>query len=359
MYLSWAQGLDAIGCNVIWMEAERFDPSLSEDEIGRAVAEIREFLISHGLRSPQVALASNTGAALPWDDSGHYLTLDEAAAQSDLFFNAAYHESPNVINRFRRSAFFDGDPGVMQLWLSRGDLVVAPHDIYFTVGETVGKPGCKIPDAGLEWHFMPPAVYLPSWPVVPAPVGGHYTTVSNWWSREWIEWDGKFLSNEKRTAFLEYIQVPKETSASLELSLTLGDSDHEDVARFEANCWNIRPIISKDWTPAAYHRYVQQSRGEFSCAKPFYVLLDTAWIADRTLHYMASGRPAVLQDTGPSSLLPGDEGVIRFRSPSEAAKALEAVEADYDRHSRRARQLVEEHFDATKLAKRMLERALS
>jgi hypothetical protein len=67
---------------------------------------------------------------------------------------------------------------------------------------------------------------------------------------------------------------------------------------------------------------VRSSRGEFSCAKPAYVLFDTAWVSDRTLCYLASGKPAVVQYTGPSRFLPDGEGLFRFRTFDEAARSL-------------------------------------
>ena len=87
--------------------------------------------------------------------------------------------------------------------------------------------------------------------------------------------------------------------------------------------------------------------------------LANAWVSDRTLCYLASGKPAVVQHTGPSRFLPDDEGLFRFRDLEEAARCLEAATADYERQSRQARALAEEFFDARKLAKRVLERALA
>src|SRR2546422_5690916 len=40
---------------------------------------------------------------------------------------------------------------------------------------------------------------------------------------------------------------------------------------------------------------------------------------------------------------------VRFRSIEEAARALAAVEADYERHCRQARALAEEQFDARRV----------
>jgi len=126
----------------------------------------------------------------------------------------------------------------------------------------------------------------------------------------------------------------------------------------EPRGWRLREAWDVSSTPGQYRAYVQRSRGEFSCAKPAYVSLDTAWVSDRTLCYLASGKPAVVQHTGPSRILPDAEGLVRFRSIEEAARALAAVEADYERHCRQARALAEEQFDARRVVARVLERAL-
>ncbi len=70
-------------------------------------------------------------------------------------------------------------------------------------------------------------------------------------------------------------------------------------------------------------------------------------------------KPAVVQHTGPSRFLPDDEGLVRFHNLDDAARRLEAVTADYDRHCSLARSLAEEYFDARRVAASVLERALA
>jgi hypothetical protein len=78
-----------------------------------------------------------------------------------------------------------------------------------------------------------------------------------------------------------------------------------------------------------------------------------AWLSDRTLCYLASGRPAVVQDTGPSSILPNGLGMFRFSTLEEAATALNAIVSNYALHSRAARDLAE-CFDARRVAETIL-----
>jgi glycosyltransferase involved in cell wall biosynthesis len=82
------------------------------------------------------------------------------------------------------------------------------------------------------------------------------------------------------------------------------------------------------------------------------------WVSDRTLCYLASGKPVVVQDTGPSAFLPNGEGMFRFSTAQQAAAAIEAINADYERHCRAARKLAETHFDARQVIGKILTCAL-
>src|SRR5205823_9306760 len=133
----------------------------------------------------------------------------------------------------------------------------------------------------------------------------------------------------------------------------------EDRRLLERQSWKIVHAWDVSSTPEQYRAYIQRSRGEFSCVKPSCMLLQNAWISDRTLCYLASGKPAVVQHTGPSHFLPDAAGLFRFRTLEEAARALSTAEADYARHGRLARALAEEYFDAHKVVGRVVEHALA
>jgi hypothetical protein len=83
-----------------------------------------------------------------------------------------------------------------------------------------------------------------------------------------------------------------------------------------------------------------------------------AWISDRTLCYLASGKPVVVQDTGPSAYLPSGLGMFRFRTLDEAAESLAAVGADYPKQCRAAREIAEGFFDARAVLPPLLDAAL-
>jgi hypothetical protein len=173
-----------------------------------------------------------------------------------------------------------------------------------------------------------------------------------------MEWEGEIYPNDKRSGFLPFLDVPRQTSQTLELAIDLGDYYADERTMLVNRGWRVRESSEIASTPWDYQHYVQKSRGEFSCAKPHYVRLETAWISERTLNYLASGKPAVVQHTGPSRYLPDSEGLFRFGTPDEAARYLEMAAADYERQCKLARALAEEHFDARKVVRRVLELAL-
>ena len=150
--------------------------------------------------------------------------------------------------------------------------------------------------------------------------------------------------------------VPQRTRQPLELALFLRTAaDAEDRQLMESHGWRIRASREVAGTPDAYQEYIQSARGEFSCAKPSCMRFQNAWVSDRTVCYLASGKPAVVQHTGPSSFLPHGEGMFRFTTVVEAAEAFETINGDYGRHCRAARDIAETHFDA----RRVLETALN
>lgn len=353
VYLNWALGLRACGCNVIWLETA--DPHLPATDLTALTGTLKKHLEPYGLEK-SIAVCSATEEPLPGCETSDWLDLD-AATKADLLLNMAYDIRPGLVQQFRRSALLDIDPGLLQIWVSTGCVKVAPHDVYFTIGETVGKAGSRIPDCGLAWQYTPPVVALDWWKPSAAPVDAPFTTVSHWVD-EWFENGAEIYSNGKRDGFLPYLDLPRHTTQTLELALCLGD-DSEELQNLLIHGWKVRDSHALTATPWDYQHYIQRSRGEFSCVKPSCVRLQNAWISDRTLCYLASGKPVIVQHTGPSSFLPDAAGLFRFRDMNEAAKFLETATADYEQQSRLARALAEEYFDARKVVQKVLERALA
>ena len=364
VYMQYVQALRGLGCDVWWLE--QFRPWKDPDRNAQVLAAFRNRLERFGLgnRALLYAIEPTTQA----DARVAFLTAPPQEAQSilrraDLVLNFHYGIDPRLLSGARRTALVDIDPGLTQLWMSNGQIQVPPHDVYFTIGETVGTPDATFPDCGLTWLHIHPPVCLDLWPYVHDPRCTTFTTVAGWWSGKWVKVkeEGREVchDNNKRIAFLEHADLPRLTSQPLELALLMAADDGDDLALLQQRGWRVRHAREVASSPDAYQAYIQQSRGEWSCAKPFFVKLQNAWVSDRTTCYLASGKPVVVQHTGPSDYLPHGEGMFRFRTTADAAAALDAINSDYPRHCRAAREIAEAHFDARRILSGILDTALA
>jgi hypothetical protein len=356
VYLNWALGLLANGCRVIWLES--VSPKAPPERALANLEALQRDLEPFGLDA-SVALCSTTDQPLPGWLTSAALAL-EAAFAGDLLLNLRYGTHPAVVERFRRRALIDIDPGLLQVWLSQGRITIPPHDLHFSIGETVGRPDACFPDGGLSWLYTPPCVALDAWPICAAPSDAAFTTVSHWNMGEGMyDVDGvEAYANDKRIGFLPFLDLPRDAPCRLELALCLAPEEDAERTGLRARGWSVVEAWEVTATPQAYRTYVQRSRGEFSCVKPSCIRLQNAWVSDRSLCYLASGKPVVVQHTGPSRILPDAEGILRFRDPEEALAMLGVAEDHYEHHCQAARALVEQHFDARKVVASVLERSL-
>jgi len=363
VYLQYVLGLRQLGCDVYWLEGFRTQGQTKRETA--ALATFRARTEAYGLGGKLALYLTNGKNDLSpaWPTEYLVMSRDEAEAlyeRADLLLNFHYAINPSLLARFRRTALVDIDPGLLQFWTSRGQLTVPRHDVYFSTGETVGKPGGKIPDCGRRWHHIRPAVCLERWPYAADPPRGAFTTVSIWDSDDWVVDAEETYENTKRVAFLEFADLPRLTKQPLELALFLRtERDLADKRDLEGRGWHIRHSREVAATPEMYQLYIQRSRGEFSCAKGSCIKFQNAWVSDRTLCYLASGRPVVVQDTGPSSFLPDGEGMFRFSTAEQAVRAFDVINGDYEKHRRAARRIAEQFFDAKQVVKEILHQALA
>jgi hypothetical protein len=266
-----------------------------------------------------------------------------ARGRDGLLLNMAESVPAALRHAFGRTVLFDLDPGPFQLWAREWGMGVGAHDAHVTIGQHLGAPDSPVPLGGVDWHRVWPAVHLPAWPVQQTRAE-RWTTVSQWWTNQYAFLDGDCYDCNKRTGFLAVLDLPARAPVPLELAANLHADEHEDRALLAGHGWRLVEPAVVAGTPQAFRAYVQGSRGEFSCAKPAYVKARAGWVSDRTVCYLASGRPCVVQATGAEAHLPASPGLRFFRDVGEAAEALAAVEADYAAAARAARALAEEIF---------------
>ncbi len=356
VFLQWIRGLQRNGCDVFWLECleprhdRRPDPTLVDSFFATLdrMAMADRALVYQLKENGDVDFVNT-------DDSKAWSILDSA----DLLINFKYDTTPLILDRVKRSALIDIDPGLLQFWVSNGQLTINRHDLYFTTGEHVGTD--LVPSCGLDWHKTRAVVDTTSWSFDAAPRRDMLTTVTNWYGDEWLTDGANFvMDNNKRTGFLAMVDLPRFTSQALELAVCFGEKTDDEADRLllVENGWHVRHSFDVAGDPFTYRNYIVSSRGEFSCVKPSCLLFQNAWISDRTLCYLASGRPAVVQYTGPSAYLPDGDGLFRFTDRDSAAEALSEMNRRYRYHCHAARDLAVSHFDAASVSAGVLEVSL-
>lgn len=283
----------------------------------------------------------------------------EVASEADLLLNISGNlVAPALLERFRRTAFVDIDPGYTQIWHANASRRIPSHDVYFTIAENIGRASCSIPTGGIEWRTTRPPVVLDEWPIAPADVR-RFTTVATWRGPYGRVEHGGRTYGVKLDEFRKLLPLPRECGQTFELALDIHADEARDVAALREYGWRLVDPCAVACSPDLFRSYVQGSWAEFSAAQGVYVETNSGWFSDRTTRYLASGKPALVQDTGFSDRLPTGEGLVAFRTLEEAVAGAETIAADYDRHARAARVIAEEEFDSDRVVGKLLEDALA
>jgi len=255
--------------------------------------------------------------------------------------------------------YVETDPVANQVAVAAGDAgpigELAHYHHIFTYGANLGAPDCPLPLERFHWRPTRPPVVCDWWDDAGSPTIEALTTVTNWRQNgEEVEWDGERWTWRKDVAFAPYLDLPGRAPLSVELAIgALGDGDWETL---EQRGWRLRASASLA-EPDSYRSYVRSSLGEFTAAKEQYVRPRSGWFSDRSVCYLAAGRPVITEDTGFGRTLPVGEGLLTFSDAQEALDAIAAVAADYDRHAAAAREIAREYFDAERLMADMLQAA--
>ena len=282
------------------------------------------------------------------------------AEEAELLVNISGHlDLEPLMSRLRRKAYVDLDPGFTQFWQANGigGARLEGHDSYFTVGENIGRPGCEIPTCGLEWKAVPPPAVLEEWPVATGGADDRFTTIGAWRGAfGQVEFGGRTYSL-KVHEFRKVIELPRRAPQRFEIALDIHAGDQRDRDALEANGWTLVDPRKTVPGPVEFRDYVSGSGAEFSVAQGIYVETNSGWFSDRTVRYLAAGRPVLVQDTGFSANLPVGEGLLAFSDLEGAVAGARRIASDYDAHRRAARAIAEEHFDSDIVLPRFLEEA--
>jgi hypothetical protein len=255
-------------------------------------------------------------------------------------------------------ALIDTDPGFTQvrhLQDSAARERAAGHTAFFTFGENIDKPNCGIPCDGFPWRPTRQPVSLAAWPRRTAPRGGRYTTVMQWESYPPLR-HGQLTLAMKSTSFRAFAKLPERLGPVFMLAIGGAGAPRASLRDLG---WGVADATAVSEDPWTYQDFILASKAEFGIAKDGYVATRSSWFSERSACYLASGRPVLAQDTGFSDWLPCGEGVLAFASPADVTEAVASIDADYERHCRRARAVAAEYFAPARVLPHLIEAAVT
>jgi hypothetical protein len=298
-------------------------------------------------------------AFVNYDGSYHGRSAEEVrryAADADLFINLSGGSWfwRDEYARIPRKVFIDSDPAFTQLAIAKAEPwyvdFFQKFDRLFTFGANIGTPASPIPTGAFTWYKTWQPITIDDWRPAPNPAAprDRFTSVMTWQIESFAD-----VGGNKDQEFVKFLDLPSRTPQRFELAI----NGPQQLLR--RNGWDTVDAMAVSRTPTAYRDFIHGSKAEFGVAKHTYVANRSGWFSDRTECYLAAGRPAIVQDTGWTAHLPSGEGLLAFSTPDEALAGIDAINADYDRHARRALDIAREHFAASVVLPRLLEDACS
>jgi hypothetical protein len=340
-YLQYLLGFRRLGWDVLFLD-QLPGPVAADDH---RIAYVRDELARAGL------------------DAGEHAGLSRAETlrrvrDCDLLINVmGYCNDVELMAAARHRVFLDTDPGFGQMWQALGLAdIFAGHDSHVTIGQRIGQPDCAIPACGLDWITTPQPVVLDAWPVTPLPAGRlRFTSVASWrGAYDPVDYQGRRFGLRVHQ-MRRFAPLPGRATADFELALHIHPSETADIELLRSQGWQLADPGEVAATTAGYRRYVQRSGAELMVAKGMYVDSHSGWFSERSICYLASGRPVRAQDTGLAGLVPTGRGLVTFTTLEEAAAGAEAIMADHAGHAADARALAESCYGSDLVLTRLLD----
>jgi len=354
--LQYVLGLRALGHRVLLAEpidAARLQP------LGAALSDsvnagyFRQVLFEFGLDDWGALLLAGSQSTVGLS----YSRLCDITGEADLLINiSGMLADENLLERIPVRVYLDLDPAFIQLWHAQGiDMRFGAHTHFVTIGQAIGQADCPVPTCGLTWITTPQPIVLAHWPLAERIVHDGLTTVGNWRGYGSVQHQGVFYG-QKAHSLRDYMTVPRFTAERFLPALSIHPGESRDLAALAENGWQLLDPACVAATPAAYQRFIQESKAEFGIAKSGYVVSRCGWFSDRSICYLASGRPVIAQETGFSRFLPTGSGLFAFNNSAELLSAIDEMNRDYAYHSKSARELAEGHFASDKVLSTLLQK---
>ncbi len=359
-YVQYPVGLATLGHDVYYIEDTGQWPY---NPLEGGISRNCDFNVEYLARAmDQFGLAGRWAYRFPWE--GEWFGLSDAKRRdiigtADLVINVSGSlERPEEYRGTGRLAYVDSDPVFTQIKLAKGqadfERWIDAHDVTFSFGEQLETTPLS---GDREWVPTRQPILLSAW-THDLPDRGVYTTVMNWTSYKPIEFKGKTYG-QKDVELRRFLDLPSNLEPdSFEIAMAAGKTSKAPLDLLRHKGWGVVDPneVCRDFQ--SYRQYLQTSRGEWSVAKNGYVVGQPGWFSCRSACYLASGRPVILQDTGFSDVLPVGEGLLSFVTMNEAVSAIAEVQAHYKRHSKAAREIAQEYFDASLVLDDLIEHAM-
>ena len=360
--IHYVLGLTRLGHDVYYVEdsgAHPYDPRVKSvvDNASYSVAFLADVMGRFGLADHWGYVDAPTGAH-------HGLSRERLAdlyRDADALFNVcgATRLSEEHL-RCPIRVYVETDPVFEQIRVAEGDrqaiLALEDHTHHFTYGENMGQPDSPIPLEKFAWRPTRPPVIPDLWSTPFDPTAERFTTIATWKNAgKDIHFRGETYLWSKHLNFLRVIDLPSRTRQALEMALEVVDPAMRDL--LARNGWGLQDAFQVSRTLTTYQRYIQQSRGEFTVSKDLVARTRSGWFSDRSVCYLAAGKPVVTLDTGFGKYIPAGAGLLAFEGLEEAGAAIEEVNRDYERHSREARRIALEYFGADQVLGQLCQEA--
>lgn len=356
--LHYVDGFRRAGCDVFYVEdtgAWPYDPvqNTVTDEPDYTVRYLGDLLRRVGMDGRWAYVAPDRTV-----HGTSSTALERAVAAADVLVNLT---GATVLReehlRVPIRVYLETDPVAPQIEVALGAPftveLLAAHTHQFTFGENLGAGDCGVPVDGFDFRATRQPVVVDWWRPDGAELRPSFTTVASWeqTGRD-VEWRGETYFWSKDREFMKVLELPRQVTPRIELALACDDDSVLELLRDHG--WWVRDALELSLSPDPYRAYIVGSRAEFTVAKDQNVRLRSGWFSDRSACYLAAGRPVVTQATGFENVLPTGEGLFAFVTADDAAAAIEAIEADYERHSAAAAELAREYFDAQRVVSALL-----
>ena len=359
VFLQYLLGFRRLGWDVLFLD--RLEPGMCVDA-GGALTTPQSSVNVQYLDDVMTRFGLGRSWGLFFDGGREVLGMDRATLLGKLRESAfllnvmGFLDEAEALAAVPRRVFLDIDPGFGQMWQALGlHRLFRDHDDYVTIGENIGDASCRIPTCGIDWMTTKQPVVLEEWPCQ-GDEGDAFTSVGSWRGPFGpVDYQGRTFGLRVHE-FRRFVDLPRRTGQPFEVALDIEDADAGDGRLLAEHGWRaVDPtVVAAD--PDSYRRYVTGSRGELMIAKNMYVQSNSGWFSDRSICYLASGRPVVAQDTGLNGLVPVGEGLLTFSTVDEAVTSVEAVNADWPRHAKAAREVAEEVFASDRVLRSLLDR---